>query len=74
MHALAIDEADQTRSLELARAVAPSFGVTAPRAKSIIAEVAKPIAKWRTVASEHAVTKRQIERMASAFEHGEAVA
>ncbi|HEY5924801.1 MAG TPA: type II toxin-antitoxin system HipA family toxin [Kofleriaceae bacterium] len=74
IHALAIDESDQTSSLVLAREVAPKFGLTATKARAIIGEVSKPIARWRTVAAEHGISKRQIERMESAFEHSETVA
>lgn len=72
VHALAIDETDQTGSLELARVAAPAFGISAAKARSIIAEVARPVARWRTFASKQGITKRQLDRMASAFEHDDA--
>ena len=69
VHALALDEHDQTASLDTVRRIAPIFGVKDVDARKIIREVAKPVSKWRTFATEHDITKRQIDRMASAFEH-----
>jgi serine/threonine-protein kinase HipA len=69
VHALAIDEHEQTASLELARSVIASFGVSSAGAKQIVSEVAKPVAAWRTYGTAVGLTKRQLDRMASAFEH-----
>ncbi|MHB1207841.1 MAG: type II toxin-antitoxin system HipA family toxin [Rhodospirillaceae bacterium] len=64
---LAIDEADATGSLELAFEVAAHFGVKAPEAKAIVAQVAKAVGEWRTVARDLGLKSSEIERMASAF-------
>ena len=69
VHAMAIDETEQTASLELARSVTPSFGVAKRDSDAIISEVAKRAAAWRTYGHAQGITKRQLDRMASAFEH-----
>lgn len=71
VHALAIDEADPTASLELARSVIPSFGLTIDAADVIVRQVAEPVADWRTYGKAHGLTRRQLDRMASAFEHAD---
>lgn len=69
IHALAIDETDQSASLELARVVAPSFGLKPRDASRIIREVAGPVSAWRGFARQQGVTKGQIDRMSTAFDH-----
>ena len=71
IHALAIDETDQTSSLDLARSVIGSFGIRATEARAIIKEVAKPVRKWRDFARDHDITATQIDRMAAAFDHAD---
>lgn len=68
---LAIDEDDNTASFELAMKTAPQFGLTEDRARTIAAEVAASVLTWRQEASRVGLTSHQIERMASAFEHGD---
>ncbi|MBV9531175.1 MAG: type II toxin-antitoxin system HipA family toxin [Bradyrhizobium sp.] len=65
----AIDEADSTASLDLAYEVAAHFGVKADKAKSIAREVGHAVASWRGAATAAGLTTKEIERMASAFEH-----
>jgi serine/threonine-protein kinase HipA len=65
----AIDEADSTASLDLALEVARHFGVKPNKAKSIIREVGQAVAPWREVAATVGLGNREIDRMASAFEH-----
>ncbi len=74
VHALAIDETEQAASFELARSVIASFGLARRAADTIIAEVAKPVAAWRTYGKRHGITTRQLDRMASAFEHDDLAA
>ena len=74
IHALAIDESDQTGSLDLALSVIGSFGVRAAEARKIAGEVAKTVAKWRIHARDHGLTPAQIDRMADAFEHDDLAA
>ncbi len=64
-----INEDDNTASLALALDVAGYFKIDADRARTIVAEVGKVVAKWRDVATGVGLTKREIDRMASAFEH-----
>ena len=64
-----IDLDDATCSLELVQSVAPYFGLDLGRAREIIKTVAVSVARWRTVAASTGVAPRQLDRMASAFEH-----
>jgi serine/threonine-protein kinase HipA len=68
-HALAIDEADPTASIELAFSVAERFAIGPDEAQDIAAEVATAAGQWREVAKTFKLTGSQIDRMASAFEH-----
>jgi serine/threonine-protein kinase HipA len=67
----AIDEADGTASLDIAYEVAGHFGVKANKAKAITREVGAAVAGWREVAAATGLTGKEIERVASAFEHEE---
>lgn len=64
-----IDFNDNSASLEIALSVAGDFRLTQDEANQIIREVAKAVLKWRELAKNLAITKREINRMASAFEH-----
>src|SRR5260370_23206323 len=65
----AITERDDTASLTLAMEVAGYFELDADKARVIAAEVGKAVSKWRDEAARHGLTKPEIDRMASAFEH-----
>jgi len=65
----AINEDDNTASLALALDVAGYFGIDASRARDIAAQVGQAVSKWRNEAARHGLTKPDIDRMASAFEH-----
>jgi serine/threonine-protein kinase HipA len=65
----AIDLEDQTASLDLAFSVANYFELKAPAAREIAAEVAGIVRGWREEATCIGLTKRECDRMASAFEH-----
>lgn len=67
----AIDEADGTASLDLAFEVAPHFGVKPDKAKIIVQEVGAAVARWRETAAATGLAAKEIERMATAFEHEE---
>jgi serine/threonine-protein kinase HipA len=69
VHALAIDADDPSASLDHARSVASSFGLTASAARSTIVDVARSTRRWRSVAATVGLSKAQVERMATAFEH-----
>ena len=66
---LAIDEADDTASLDVALGMARQCGLNLPAANEIIAEVQLAVSQWRACAASNGVTVRDIVRMASAFEH-----
>jgi serine/threonine-protein kinase HipA len=65
----AINEADNSASLDVAMAVAGYFDLSDNRAREIAAQVGKATAQWRYEAARHGLSKAEIERMASAFEH-----
>jgi serine/threonine-protein kinase HipA len=52
--------------------VAPQFNVKAARARAIVREVAAVTRRWRRFASDCGLTQRQLDRMATAFEHDDA--
>jgi serine/threonine-protein kinase HipA len=64
-----ITEDDSTASLPLAMEVAGYFELNASRAKAIAGEVGRSVATWRREASRQGLSKAEIDRMASAFEH-----
>lgn len=65
----AINEDDNTASLALAMEVSGYFELDAPKARKIAAQVGNAVSKWRDEAARHGLTKGEINRMASAFEH-----
>ncbi|MFN8582497.1 MAG: hypothetical protein U0163_16170 [Gemmatimonadaceae bacterium] len=65
----AINEDDVTASLDLAFQVAPYFELKDREAREIAAGVAAGVAHWRREASRHGLSKTEIDRMASAFDH-----
>lgn len=71
VHALAIDEDDATASIETVLKVATQFGLKGDRARAVAAKVGAAVGQWRTIAKAYGITAAQIERMASAFEHGD---
>ena len=67
----AIDEADSTASLDLAFEVAPHFGLRPDKARAIVREAGMAVTQWRETAASMGLSSKEIERMSSAFEHGE---
>jgi serine/threonine-protein kinase HipA len=65
----AINEDDNTASLDLAMSVAPYFELDEARARSVAGSVARAVSAWRDEAVRHGLTTPEVERMASAFEH-----
>lgn len=74
VHALAIDEDDPGAPLSRVIAIAPQFNVKAARARAVVREVAAVTRRWRRFASDCGLTQRQLDRMATAFEHDDAEA
>lgn len=68
---LAIDEADNTASLDIAFSVAKHFGVKDRQAREITKEVGVAVKPWRKEAASLGLSPHEIERMASAFEHND---
>lgn len=69
VHAIAIDEADATSSLETALEVAALLGIKRDRARALAAQIAAVTAGWRNAAESLGITKAQADRMETAFEH-----
>jgi serine/threonine-protein kinase HipA len=69
---LAIDEADDTASVDVALGMARQCGLKLHEAQEIVGEVQAAITHWRTSATGHGLNARDVARMASAFEHGTA--
>ena len=65
----AINEDDGTASLGLAMEVAGYFELKDDRARNIAEQVGNAVANWRDEAARHGLTRAEIDRMASAFEH-----
>lgn len=63
----AIDFDDTTASLETALSVSKEFRLSDNRAREIIDEVSMAVKQWREVASTIGLSKRECDRMASAF-------
>lgn len=66
---LAIDEADNTASLEVAFGSAKHFGLKPAEAHAIALEVGRAVSNWRKEAKSFGLSREEIERMQSAFEH-----
>lgn len=62
-----IDFYDNSASLETAMRVAKDFRLKKEEALFIIKEVASAVEQWRSVASEFGLSKRECDRMSSAF-------
>ena len=65
----AIDFDDGSASLDLAMSVVGYFELTEDKAHAIAAEVGKAVTTWREESAKLGLTKAEIDRMASAFEH-----
>lgn len=69
MLSTSINYDDPTASIDLALSVIDDFRIKKARALAIIKEVALAVSEWRSVATQFGLLKREIDRMASAFEH-----
>jgi len=65
----AIDPEDPSASLDLALGTTEYFGLDLAQAKKIAKEVGSATALWRKEAAKLKIKKKEIDRMASAFEH-----
>lgn len=64
-----IDLEESTCSVDLLEASAEFFALSLPEARWIMKEVAVATSSWRRVAKEVGASRKEIDRMASAFEH-----
>jgi len=64
---------DASASLQTALSVAQDFRLSKNEAYEIIEEVRASVKQWRQVASEVGLSKRECDRMSSAFEHEDGV-
>ena len=65
----AIDFENNTASLDVALSIIDELRLTKQQAYQIISEVTQSVIKWRYVARSFSLSKREIDGMASAFEH-----
>jgi serine/threonine-protein kinase HipA len=65
---LAIDTVSREASLETALSVIGEFRLKKEKALAILGEVQRAVGNWRNVARSLAISRQEIERMASAFE------
>ena len=63
---------DPAASLDLALQTADLYGLGAGEARTVVAEMAAAVATWRDAARGFGAPRRDIDRMASAFEHPDA--
>jgi serine/threonine-protein kinase HipA len=68
---VAITLDDATASLGLAMEVAEYFGLSPTEARRIANEVGVAVSRWRQEAARLGITRSEIDRMASAFEHAD---
>lgn len=68
----AIDADDPTASMELAYSVAEMFALKPKEARALAREIAVAVSRWREIAAGIGLEKRDIDRMASAFDHADA--
>jgi len=64
-----INHDDPAASIDTALSVIKDFRIEKSRAHEIIKEVASVVDKWRDIASNFGISKKEADRMASAFEH-----
>ena len=69
---LAIDEADDSASIDVALGMARHCGLKLDDAQEIVGEVQAAVTHWRASATSYGLNARDVARMATAFEHGAA--
>jgi len=67
----AIDDEDQTASLELALTIAEYFNLEKKVARQIAGEVGSVVARWRDEAASFGISNAELDRMESAFAHSD---
>ena len=71
--ATAIGFDDPSASLDAAMAVAKDFRLSREKAKETVRNVAEATRRWRKTAAAFGLSKRETDRMASAFEHDDLI-
>ncbi|HEY3592676.1 MAG TPA: HipA domain-containing protein, partial [Polyangiaceae bacterium] len=71
VHALALDEGNASPSIEDVLEVSARFGLRLSRARGVARETASVVGTWRSRAAKVGLTRKDIERMATAFEHAD---
>jgi serine/threonine-protein kinase HipA len=69
----AIDFDNPSASIDTALSVIDEFRIKKNHANEIIQEVSAAVNQWRKIAVRYGLEKKEIERMASAFEHEEGI-
>lgn len=64
-----IDLVDPTASVDIAMDLAHYFDLAKLEAEQIVKEVSSAVVLWREEAAKFGIKKREIDRMASAFQH-----
>ncbi len=62
---------DSTASIDTALSVIDEFRLEKNQAYKIVKQVATAVSSWRDIAQQFGLSKKEIDRMASAFEHAE---
>ena len=65
------EDAGPAASIEALVVAAPHFGLSAARAKEIVAEVHRAVRTWRAVGAAIGMSADELEAFEDAFEHGE---
>jgi serine/threonine-protein kinase HipA len=66
------EDPDPTASLDLAMEVGHHFGIKPTDARTIVGDVYRAVKNWPSVAGSFGLKRREIDRMATAFEHDDA--
>ena len=64
-----IDEKDNAASFDLVLSTAEYYGLTAADVRQIVQETVTAVSGWRKAAAKLGMSRRETDRMASAFEH-----
>jgi len=74
IHVLALNEVDRSSSLDICLSTANYFALKKGEAAQIVGEVGAVVAAWRDFAQQCKLSKADMERMETAFEHDDLVA
>ncbi|HEY5914722.1 MAG TPA: HipA domain-containing protein [Verrucomicrobiae bacterium] len=65
-----IDERDNEASFDLVLRTADYYGLSAAGVKGIVKETVAAVSGWRATAAKIGISRKEMERMGGAFEHG----